>query len=309
MSDNGITEEYIANELREIHKKMMELFQVDFPYFKDIIILGKSEARKVITENIRQNLEEKGVSYTASRWAQIQEYLSGEGARGFFENMAFYDEKGETLYIGQNLLLNHPDRVIPVCVHELAEKLVSTLIPPPSIKAYAGKLLEKHIHSEDPNERISLEEFLSSFKEIVFKSVFKEGCCEAIALRTLSHSGHEEKVESIEKELQQGHSKCIGILFELEKSKLGVGSQNSSMYPKGDETAKLGYERELVTRILKSSQAIKSVSYHLGYPIAKEIIDKHGIEGIKAALKNPPLKAEYFVDPSKYISSLEIKKE
>ena len=309
MSDIGITKEHIDQELVKMHKNMMELLQVDFPYFKDVKILEESEAKDVLTKHIRQNLEEKGVSYTALQWAQIGEYFSGKEAGGLFTNMAFYDEKKEILYINRKLTVNHPEKIIPICVHELAEKLISTLIPQTSIKASAENLLEKYIHSKDPTNRISLEEFLDRYKEVVFKSVFKEGCCEAISLKTLLHSGLKDRVVSIERELQQGHSKWIGILFALENMEEGVENQYKSMFLKKDEMAKPEDERELITRILKSSQVIKSVSYHLGYPIAKEIIDKYGIEGIKTALENPPLKAEYFVEPSIYISSLEIKKE
>jgi len=311
MSDVGITEEYIDRELRKMHKKMIELFQVDFPYFKDVKTLAKSEFREFLTKHIRLNLEEKGVSYTALQWEQIKEYFSGNEAGGFFQNMAFYDEKGEILYIGQNLLLNHPEKVIPICVHELAEKLISTLTPSLSAKgpAYSfTNLIKNSINSKDPNNRISLEEFLSRYKEVVFKSVFKEGCCEAISLRTLMHSGLKDRVASLEKELTQGHSKWIGILFDIENMKEDVGNWNNLMPPKKDLKEKLVDERELITRVLKSSQEIKSISYHLGYLIAKEIIDKHGIEGIRTALKNPPLKAEYFFDPLKYISILEREK-
>jgi len=310
MREIGITEGYIDRELREMHKKMMELFQFDFPYFNDVIILGESEAEEVLTGHMRLKLEEEGVSYTTSQWSQIREYLSRNEVGSLFENMAFYDKKGEILYLSRNLLLNHPEKIIPVCVHELAEKLISTLTPSPSVKGSTDSftnLIKKSINSNDPNNGISLEEFLSRYKEVAFKSIFKEGCCEAISLRTLMHSGLKDRVESLEKELRQGHSKWICILFDLENMKLGVENQNSSMFTKKDEIAKLEDERELINRILKSSQAIKSISYHLGYPIAKEIIDKHGIEGIKAALKNPPLRAEYFVEPSTYISSLEIK--
>ena len=305
----GITKEYIDNELRKMHKKMTELLQVDFPYFKGVTILGESEAKELLTEQIRLNLEEKGVSYTAFQWAQIREGLSGNYTGDFFENMAFYDEKEDILRISQNLLLNHPEKIIPICVHELAEKLISTLIRPLSIKAFRENILEKYTNSKDPNNRISLEEFLSIYKEVVFKSVFKEGLCEAISLKTLLHSDLKDRVASIERELLQGHSNWIGILFDLDNMKKGVENQNNSMFSKKDAGAKLEAERELITRILRSAQIIKSISYHLGYPIAKEIINKHGIEGIKAALKNPPLRAEYFVDPSNYILSLEIKKE
>jgi hypothetical protein len=307
MSGSGITQEYIDHELRKIYKKMIELFKVNFPYFNDVIIIPKSEAREVLTEKIRLNLEEKGVIYTTSLWEQIQVNFNGEGAGGFFENLAFYDEKKETMYIAQNLLLNHPDRVIPVCVHELAEKLVSTLTPNQSIKASTEKLIERYINSGESNERITFEDISSIFKEVVFRSVFKEGCCEALALRTLSYSGFRDVVAPIEKELLQGHSKLIGILFDIENMTDGIDNYNCSVSLKKDGIATVEDKREPIQTLLKRCQVVKSISYHLGYPIAKEIIDEHGIEGIKIALGNPPLRAEYFVEPSEYVSSLEMK--
>lgn len=58
--------------------------------------------------------------------------------------------------------------------------------------------------------------------DIIFKNVFKEGCCEAIALQTLRHIGSEMKAASLEKELQIGHSKCIAFLFDLNNAKRSI---------------------------------------------------------------------------------------
>lgn len=305
MSDYMITKEYIDNELRQIHNKMTKLFQVNFSYFKEIIILPQSKTKNILTEKMRLNLERKGVKYDESLWKQITENFFEDGTRGFFENIAFYNDRNETMYITQNLLINHPETVIPVCVHELAEKLIFTITPPSYIATSAEKLIEKHIKSQDPNEKMTLEELMSRFKEIVFKSVFKEGCCEAIALRTLSYSGHKEKVLTIEKELLQGHSKWISILFDIECVTDNVENHNFSEFLKIDKISELEDKREQINRILKLCQIVKIISYNLGYPIANEIINKHGLEGIKTALENPPLKAEYFDEPSKYLSYLE----
>ena len=307
MDEVELTKEYIDGKLREMHRTMTELFQFDFPYFKDVKVLGKSEAREYLTERGWINTE-KGASYNAFQWAHIQKYLSGNDAGDFFENMAFYDKKGDTLCISRNLLLNQPEMVIPVCVHELAEKLVSTLSPSWTIKGPEENSLAEYINRKGPEGAISLEEFLSSYKEAVFKCVFKEGLCEAISLKTLSASGLKGRADSIEKELQHGHKKWVDILIDLENLEKGVKNQNIFVHPKKDEKERLRDVEGLVIHILRGFQMIKSISYHLGYPIAKEILDEHGIEGIKAALKNPPLRAEYFVHPPKYISLLKIQK-
>ena len=67
------------------------------------------------------------------------------------------------------------------------------------------------------------------------------------------------------------------------------------------------YGLKLVKEILRSSQIIKAVSYYLGYPVAKVVLEKYGIEGLKLAIeKNPPLKAQYFADSQTYQTELEI---
>ena len=64
-------------------------------------------------------------------------------------------------------------------------------------------------------------------------------------------------------------------------------------------------ERKLI-KILKWSQIIKGVSYYLGYPLARAVLEKYGVKGVKFALeKHPPTKAQYFANPQAYLTQLE----
>ena len=64
-------------------------------------------------------------------------------------------------------------------------------------------------------------------------------------------------------------------------------------------------EEELI-KILKWSQIIKGVSYYLGYPLARAVLEKYGVEGVKIALeKHPPTEAQYFANPQVYLTQLE----
>jgi hypothetical protein len=65
-------------------------------------------------------------------------------------------------------------------------------------------------------------------------------------------------------------------------------------------------EEKLVKEALKWSQIIKGVSYYLGYPLARAVLEKYGVKGVKLALeKHPPLKAQYFANPQAYLTLLE----
>lgn len=61
----------------------------------------------------------------------------------------------------------------------------------------------------------------------------------------------------------------------------------------------------LLKDLFKCSQIIKGLSYYLGYPLAKAVLEKYGIEGVKNALeKSPPLEAKYFATPEDYLALL-----
>jgi len=63
---------------------------------------------------------------------------------------------------------------------------------------------------------------------------------------------------------------------------------------------------EQLTKALKWFQIIKGVSYYLGYPLAKAVLEKYGVKGVKLALeKHPPLRVQYFANSQAYLTRLE----
>jgi hypothetical protein len=300
------TKEWINRTLKSIHRRMIELFGIDFTYFSRIKIIRQSEILKELTERMRNDLKENGVVYSNIQWKQIRESLSKNHVTGFFENFAFYNPKDEVLYINKKMIKNHPEKIIPVCTHELAEKLLSTYLPSP-LKTPIHTVVEAHIEAQKTDNTRRLHKLLNTYTDIIFKSVFKEGFCEAIALQTLRHIDSEMmKAESLEKELHIGHLKCLDMLFDLDKAKKYVESiETTQVSEKGQRTQPLN-EKKLVKEILKISQIIKGLSYYIGYPLAKAVIEKYGIKGAKITLgKGQPLKAQYFANPRAYLTHLE----
>lgn len=299
------TKELINRTLKRIHRKMIELFGIDFTYFSDIKIIRQSEILKQLTERMRNDLEENGVVYSNIQWKQIRESLSMNHVTGFFENFAFYNPKDEILYINKKMMKNHPEKIIPVCTHELSEKLLSTYLPSP-LKTPIRTMVEAHIEAQKTDNTKRLHKLLNTYTDIIFKSVFKEGFCEAIVLQTLRHIDSEMmRAESLEKELQIGHSKCLGLLLDLDKAKKYAESMEKPQVDKKEQRTKPLNEKKLVKEILKISQIIKGLSYYIGYPLAKAVIEKYGIKGAKIALgKSPPLETQYFANPRAYLTYL-----
>jgi hypothetical protein len=302
------TKEWINQTLKEIHRKMVELFGIDFTYFRDIKILRQPELIKQLTQRIRNGLEEKGVVYTDIQWIQICEILSKSQATGFFENFAFYNPKDEVLYINEKMIANHPEKIISVCAHELSEKLLSTYLSSSS-GAPKQALVKMLVEAKKANNAEKLYELLDDeYIDTVFLTVFKEGCCEAIALQTLRNMGYEIEAASMDEDLQMGHSKCINLLFEIDigkRSKKGVRKVRTRLHSE-KSAAPATDEEKLLKEALGGYQIIKGVSYYLGYPLAKAVLEKYGIKGIKFALEeHPPLEAEYFANPQAYLTQLE----
>jgi hypothetical protein len=191
-----------------------------------------------------------------------------------------------------------------VCAHELSEKLLSTyLSSSPGTPTQA--LFKMYIETRKAGNAKKLYEFMDAYVGIVFKSVFKEGCCEAMALQTLRDMGCEVEVASLEKELLVGHSKCIHLLFDVDSAKSQEGISKGRTRPDYERRTAPAGEEKLV-KALKWSQIIKGVSYYLGYPLARAVLDKYGVEGVKLALeKHPPLEAQYFANPQAYLILLE----
>lgn len=306
MKDIESIKEQINQTLQKIHRKMVESFNINFTYFKDIKIIKQTELLKKLTQRMRNNLKENGVTYSDAQWKEIRETLSKNSVTGFFENFTFYNPKDEILYMNEKMIKNHPEKLIPICTHELSEKLLSTyLSPPPESPTQA--MVKAYIEAKKTNNKKKLYEFLDTYIDTVFKSVFKEGCCEAIALQTLLKMGYETQAMSLEKELQIGHSKCVDLLLDIDNARKKadkVKKDHEHLHYNRRRVQTID-EEKLVKKVLTSAQVIKGVSYYLGYPLAKTVLEKHGIEGIKLVLeKYPPLKHQYFVNPQTYLPQL-----
>jgi hypothetical protein len=249
---------------------------------------------------MRGDLKENGMVHSGVQWRQICETLSRNQAAGFFENFAFYNPKDEVLYVNEEMVINHPEKMISVCAHELSEKLLSAYISPP-VKSSIQPAVKLYFEAKKTNNTKRLHELLNMYIDIVFKTVFKEGCCEAIALQTLRSMSYETEAASLEKELQTGYPKCIGLLFYIENAR------KSGEYIEKDRIHYQALDEEkLAKEVLRSSQIIKGVSYYLGHPLAKAVLEKYRIEGVRFAIENhPPLKAQYFANPQTYLTLLE----
>jgi len=306
---NGIesVQEWIKQTLKKIHRKMVELFGIDFAYFRDIRIIKQSELLKQLTQRMRNGLEENGIVYTDIQWIQICKILSKSQVTGFFENFAFYNPKDEVLYINEKMIANHPEKIISVCAHELSEKLLSTYLSS-SPGAPKQALVKMLVEAKKTNNAEKLYELLDEYIDTVFLTVFKEGCCEAIALQTLRNMGYEIEAASMDEDLQIGYSKCINLLFEIDtgkRSQKGVRKVKTRLHSER-RAAPATDEEKLIKEALRGSQIIKGVSYYLGYPLAKAVLEKYGIKGIKFALEeHPPLEAEYFANTQAYLTQLE----
>jgi hypothetical protein len=120
--------------------------------------------------------------------------------------------------------------------------------------------------------------------------------------------GYEIEAASMDKDLQIGHSKCINLLFEIDigkRGQKGVRKVRTRLHSE-KSAAPATDEEKLLKEALGGYQIIKGVSYYLGYPLAKAVLEKYGIKGIKFALEeHPPLEAEYFANPQAYLTQLE----
>ena len=279
---------------------MMELFHYNFPCFTDVKILKHPEMLNQLIQRMRDDLEESGIVRSSVEWKQISEGISGNQGAGFFENLAFYNPRDDALYLSEEMAVNFPEKMLSVCAHELSEKLLFTIISHPA-KSSLQSAAKLYLEGMKDRNATKSKELLNIYVDAVFKTVFKEGCCEAIALQTLRIMGFETEVASLEKELQTGRSKCVDLLFYIENARM-----NTNGLEKDEMSHQANDEQKLVKGVLRSSQIIKGVSYYLGYKIAKAVLEKYGIEGVKFAMeKYPPLKPEYFANPQNYLILLE----
>ena len=304
--DRESTKEWINQTLQKIHGKMVELFSIDFVYFRDVKIIKQPELLKQLAKRMWSDLKESGAVYSNDHMKQIFDSLSKNQVEGFFENFAFYNPKDEKLYINENVITNHPEKVIPIFAHELSEKLLSTYLSTPR-EAPTQVLIKKYVEAKRTNNIKKFYEYLDMYIDTVFKSVFKEGCCEAIALRTLRSTEYGLETAPQEKELLIGYSKCMKLLFALESKRSTERGKKAEMHLQceGCQSQEINAEN-LLKDLFKCSQIIKGLSYYLGYPLAKAVLEKYWIEGVKIALeKSPPLEAKYFATPEDYLALLE----
>ena len=106
---------------------------------------------------------------------------------------------------------------------------------------------------------------------------------------------------ALEKELQVGYPKCIGLLSSLENARKSW--ERVEMNQLGSHPL---YQIRKTIEILRTAQIIKGVSYYIGYPVAKAVLEKYGIQGLRVAIEtNPPLKTQYFVNPQTYLAIFE----
>lgn len=303
--DIELTDERINQILKSIQKKMVELYNIDFACVNEVKIVKQSELLNQLVQRIQSDLEKKDFLHSSAQWKQIAEILQRNQVAGFFQNLVFYNPKDDVLFLNRDIIRNNPEKITPICAHELAEKLLSTYILP-TLETPVQVTVKLYAEARKANNAGKFYEYLNIYIDTVFTSVFKEGSCEAIALQTLRCMGYE--ASAWEKELQIGHSKCIGLLSYVENTRRSGDLLREGQMRQTYEKHRVQAidEMKLIKRVLKGSQIIKAVSYHLGYPLAKTVLEKYGIEGLKLAIeKHPPLKSQYFRDPQTYQTDLE----
>jgi len=292
----------VDQTLKNIHRKMLQLYHFDFTSINEVKILKQSELLNQLFLRMRTDLEKNGAVYSYEMWSQITETLNNNQTAGLFDNFAFYNPKDDILYLNQNMMLTNPEKTAPICAHELAEKLLSTFISP-NLDARAKTASNLYAEGRKSLGTGKYRELLNIYIDTAFTGIFKEGCCEMIALQTLNSMGY--NTISWEKELQTGYSKCKVLLYYMDnfRDSLKENQLNPVKDRKREDTAD---ELEPIKKILRTSQVVKGLSYFLGYPLAKSVLEKYGIRGIKVALEEyPPLRGQYFTDPQTYQVELE----
>lgn len=301
-SDSKINQEEICHRLREIHSQMIKFFNVNFPFFRDVLILQQSEFKKHLTRRIRSDLRSSGITKNNIQWIQISKALTCDQTAGLSNHFAFYNPQNETLYLNEEMTINFPEKVVLVCAHELAEKLLASL-KSTTQKTSTENAVRLYFEAKGNFEPIRLQQILDLYFEAIFKTVFKEGSCEAIALQTLKNMNYAEEAALSDKELQTGYLKCIGLLSSIETRRKNIVSEKT--FQTGLEESN---SQKILEEVLKHAQIIKGASYYLGYPLARKILEKYGINGIHLAVqRNLPLEAKYFANPDSYLELLENK--
>jgi hypothetical protein len=293
-------EEQIGQTLRSLHAEMTELFGLDFPFFSRVKVIPHREILKQLTRRIQDDFKKSGLIQSGVEWRQIGKTLMRNQNAGSFEHFAFYCPAEDTLYMNEKMMTRYPEKVASVCAHELAEKLLSTYTSSPtesSLKPAARLYLE----AGKTNSTKRIQQLLNAYVDTVFKTVFREGCCESIANETLHQSCFAAEAVELDKELRAGYPKCIGLLSSLENARKnweGAGINQVGNKSLDQINGDMG--------VLRMAQMIKGVSYYVGYPLAKSILEKCGIRGLLEAMENHlPLETRYFVKPQAYLAIFE----
>src|SRR3990170_3482946 len=144
----GFIEEQTNQTLRSLHEGMTKLFGIDLPFFSKVKVIPHQEILNQLTQHIRDDFEKSGLTQDGIEWRQIGEILARNQNSGLFGHFAFYCPSEDTLYMNKTMVTRYPEKVVSVCAHELAEKLLSacTLSPTeasmqPAVRLYleAGK--------------------------------------------------------------------------------------------------------------------------------------------------------------------------
>jgi len=293
-------EEQVCQILRILHAGMTALSGVDFPFFGKVKVVPHREIFKQLTKRIQDDFKKSGLIQSRIEWRQISETLMRNQDAGSFEHFAFFCPAEDTLYMNEKMITGYPEKVASVCAHELAEKLLCTwaLSPTESSLQSAVRL---YLEARKSNTMKRRQRLLNTYVDTVFETVFREGCCESIANETLNQSCFAAEAVASDKELRAGYPKCIGLLSSLENA------IKNWKHVEIKQVGKKSFDQiDGDMGILKTAQIIKGVSYYIGYPLAKLILEKHGIEGLLEAIENhPPLKTQCFANPQTYLATFE----
>lgn len=289
----------VTETLRSIHSGMVTTFQVDFPFFHAVKVLEQQSFLVQLARRMQVDLKKSSMAWGNVRLGQVTDKFMRGQPVGSAEHFAFYSPQTDTLCLNTAMIVRYPEKVLSVCAHELAEKLLSTYVSPPkkSSTSSAAKLYFEVTKTHDVKKH---GELLDVYVGTVFATVFKEGCSEAIAVQTLRNMHFSTEAEVLERELLSGYPRCLSLLSRAEDA-----SRNWAQTGTIQSRSSLTAGQRLIKDFLKITQVIKGASYYIGYPLAKAVLDKHGLEGMRFAMENnPPVEARFFADPESYLVTL-----
>jgi hypothetical protein len=293
-------EKKLIQTFHEIHNGMVKQFHVDFPFFRKVNVVEEQKFSGFLAERMQLDLKGSGIPRSHVQLKQLPEMPTHGQKAGLTEHFAFYSPQTDTLYLNETMVTRFPEKVFSVCAHELAEKLLSVYVSPSTLSS-APAAVKLYVEVTKTSGAQKFRELLDFYMNTVFITIFKEGCCEAIAVQTLRSMRYSKEAEGLEKELLAGYPKCISLLTGLEEIR-----KNWARIDAAKANNPLLVAQRLAKDVIRRSQVIKGVSYYVGYPVAKAVLEKYGLEGVRFAVeKSPPLETQYFVNPQTYLVKLE----